>query len=200
VLPSHLRAVGGSKLEEVYRPIGGAPSNALCWFLGGKSPSSCSCTSESYTNDQHMHGTHTERYSKSAARAQENTCPIVAILLPAARNRFADLLKSVNDVRHLTAHDVVSCGLDDFRGEYRFSSDVTVVHLRLFHMSRGLRPERVPDRAHRVRVGRDSNISDLVCALNQQDQHDCICFDLGGKVHPVRLVSSEYDRKERKCC
>ena len=142
-----------------------------------------------YTNDQHVHGTHTERYSKSAARAEGHACPIVAILLPAARNRFADLLKSINDVRHLTAHDIASYGLDACQGGHRCSSDVTVVHLRLAHMARGLRPDRVPKRAHRVRVGRDSSMSDLVSALNQQGQHDCICFDFGGELHHVRFIT-----------
>ena len=102
-------------------------------------------------------------------------------LVPASRGRFADLLKSITDVKILTAHDVVNFDIHSRKGKLHSCCDVKVVHLGLEHMSRGLRPERVPDRAYRVRVGRDSSIADLVSALHQQAQYDCICFDFGGE-------------------
>lgn len=100
--------------------------------------------------------------------------------MPTRRNRFTDLLKSITDVKILTAHDAVSFNLDSCERLADKNTDVKVVHLGLENMSRGLRPVGVPDRAHRVRVGQDSSIADLVCALHLQAQYDCVCFDFGG--------------------
>ena len=82
-------------------------------------------------------------------------------------------------VRHLDSSDVTNGWLDPIEGA-TFGSQVKVVHLKLSAMSRGLRPLGIPDQAYRVRVGVDTSIADLVCALSAQTTYSCICFDFGG--------------------
>jgi hypothetical protein len=62
----------------------------------------------------------------------------------------------------------------------KFDSRVWVVHMKLEHMSRGIRPTCVPPHAFRIRVGLDTTIADLVCALERQSRFNSICFDFAG--------------------
>jgi len=127
-----------------------------------------------------------EQYSKSAGRSV-HSCPIVAVLLPNTRNRFSDLMQSMNEVRQIT-HDMMGIGnhLEGSRHKgQKVRSRVKIVFLDLFNMSRGIRPVCVPENAFRIRLGIDSSIADLVCSLRDQDSYDCISFDFGGDARAI---------------
>jgi hypothetical protein len=127
-----------------------------------------------------------EQYSKSAGRSV-HSCPIVAVLLPNTRNRFSDLMQSMNEVRKIT-HDMMGIGNHSEGSRHKgqkVRSRVKVVFLDLFNMSRGIRPVCVPENAFRIRLGIDSSIADLVCSLRDQDSYDCICFDFGGDARAI---------------
>ena len=126
-----------------------------------------------------------EQYSKSASRC-EYPCPIVAVLLPSKRNRFSDLMQSMNEVKQLGSRDIINNHSEESSHKVpKFSSLVNVAFLNLCNMSRGIRPSNVPENAYRIRLGTDSSIADLVSSMRRQDSHDCICFDFGGDAREI---------------
>jgi len=94
----------------------------------------------------------------------------------------------MNGVKHLGADEIASLTLDFSKDVKKVRSRIQIVYLSLSQMSRGIRPLGVPDNAFRIRVGQDTTIADLVCSLRQQDNHECVSFDFGGKLsQPVPL-------------
>ena len=117
-----------------------------------------------------------EQYSRSAS-CVDFSCPMVAVLVPDRKNRFYDLLQSVNGVRDET--DFLGGGFHFETGD--FDTCVQPVCMHLDNMSRGIRPTLKKARnGYRIRVGQDTTIADLVCALREQDRYDSICLDFGG--------------------